>query len=67
VSRLLVGERLSTVDLMAVMLMRWSRNMPRPATTWPHLAAYIGRQRARPSFLEVNVRAGLADWQNGPV
>jgi glutathione S-transferase len=24
----LVGERLSTVDLLAIILMRWSRNMP---------------------------------------
>ena len=34
----IVGDRLSTADLLAVMLMRWSRNMPRPATTWPGLA-----------------------------
>ncbi|QDQ84160.1 glutathione S-transferase family protein [Paraburkholderia megapolitana] len=60
----LVGGKLSTVDLLAVMLMRWSRNMPTPATTWPHLAPYIKRMRALPSFVEVNSREGLVDWLN---
>ncbi|PCE28807.1 glutathione S-transferase [Paraburkholderia acidicola] len=60
----LVGGKLSTVDFLAVMLMRWSRNMPTPATTWPHLAPYITRMRALPSFVEVNAREGLVDWLN---
>ena len=60
----LVGGQLSTVDLMAVMLMRWSRNMVRPATTWPALAGYIGRMRAMPSFVELCRREGLTDWLN---
>jgi glutathione S-transferase len=60
----IVGTRLTTADFLAVMLMRWSRNMPRPATTWPHLAAYIERLRALPSFIELNRREGLTDWQN---
>jgi glutathione S-transferase len=63
----LVGGALSTADLLAGMLMRWSRNMPRPATGWPHLAPYIERLRARPSFIEVNAREGLTDWQNPAV
>jgi glutathione S-transferase len=58
----LVGNRLSAADLLAMMLMRWSRNMPRPATAWPHLAAYIERLRSLPSFIEVSRREGLADW-----
>ncbi len=60
----LVGERLSTVDLLAIMLMRWSRNMPKPATTWTHALPYILRLRALPSFVELNRREGLKDWQN---
>jgi glutathione S-transferase len=60
----LLGSSLSTADLLAIMLMRWSRNMPRPATTWQHLAPYIHRMRSRPSFVEVNRREGLTDWQN---
>lgn len=60
----LSGGELSTVDFLATMLMRWSRNMPRPATTWKNLAPYIQRMRARPSFIEVNNREGLSDWRN---
>jgi glutathione S-transferase len=58
----LVGTHLSTADLLAIMLMRWSRNMPRPATTWRHLAAYAHRLRTLPSFVEVCMREKLADW-----
>jgi glutathione S-transferase len=60
----LIGDRLSTVDFLATMLTRWSRNMPRPATEWPHLARYITAMRARPSFIALNAREGLTDWQN---
>jgi glutathione S-transferase len=60
----LVGGQVSTADLLAVMLMRWSRNMPRPALTWKNLTPYIHRMRSLPSFVEVNRREGLTDWQN---
>jgi glutathione S-transferase len=60
----LLGNELSTADFLGTMLMRWSRNMPRPATTWKHLAPYIQRMRARPFFIEVNDREGLKDWRN---
>ncbi|MET0535993.1 MAG: glutathione S-transferase family protein [Steroidobacter sp.] len=60
----LIGTHLSTADLLGTMLMRWSRNMPRPATSWKHLGPYIQRMRALPSFVEVNDREGLTDWRN---
>ena len=60
----LIGPDLSTADLLAIMVMRWSRNMPRPATTWQNLAPYIRRMRDLPSFIEVNEREGLTDWRN---
>jgi glutathione S-transferase len=59
----LIGTRLGTVDFLGLMLMRWSRNMPRPATTWPHIAPYVERLRNLPSFVAVNAREGLADWR----
>jgi glutathione S-transferase len=58
----LVGERLSTVDLLALMLVRWARNMPRPATTWPQLGLYAARLCALPSFIELNRREALTGW-----
>lgn len=60
----LLGSQLSTADFLAVMLMRWSRNMPRPAVTWKHLLPYIQRMRSLPSFVDVNAREGLTDWLN---
>ena len=61
----LLGSELSTVDFLATMVMRWSRNMPRPATSWKNLAPYIQRMRSRPAFVGVNDREGLKDWRNG--
>jgi glutathione S-transferase len=58
----LLGERLTAADFYLTMLMRWSRNMPRPATEWPHLAALAARLKARPSFAELYQREGLTEW-----
>ncbi|GIU67251.1 glutathione S-transferase family protein [Candidatus Phycosocius spiralis] len=60
----LIGAKLTAVDFLATMLMRWSRNMPKPATTWTFIAPYVQRMRALDSFLEVNRREGLVDWLN---
>lgn len=58
----LLGEQVSAVDFYLVMLMRWSRNMPRPATQWPHLSALAQRLTARPSFRTLYEREGLSEW-----
>jgi glutathione S-transferase len=58
----LLGERMTTVDLLATMLTRWSRAMPRRAEAWPRLGAYMDRMRALPSLREVHAREGLTDW-----
>jgi glutathione S-transferase len=58
----MLGEHLSAVDFLATMLMRWSRNMPKPATEWPHLVAYVQRMKQRPSFAELYAREGLSEW-----
>jgi glutathione S-transferase len=58
----MLGEHFSVVDLYALMLMRWSRNMPRPATEWPHLAALAARLKARPSWQRACAAEGLTEW-----
>jgi glutathione S-transferase len=58
----LLGERISAADFMFTMMMRWSRNMPRPATAWPQLAALAARMKARPSFRTLYEREGLTEW-----
>ena len=59
---LMCGERLSAVDFFATMLMRWSRNMPRPATSWAEIASYVVKMKSRPSFRELYAREELAEW-----
>jgi glutathione S-transferase len=58
----LLGAEPGLVDFFAVMLMRWSRNMPRPATDWPALAALAARVRARPGWRELYRRERLDEW-----
>jgi glutathione S-transferase len=58
----LLGDAPSAADFYLVMLMRWSRNMPRPATGWPHLAALAQRLKARESFRTLYEREGLTEW-----
>jgi glutathione S-transferase len=58
----LLGERLTAADFLCTILARWSRNLPRPATEWPHLRLYLDRMRAMPSLREVHRREGMTDW-----
>ncbi|MDH7451572.1 glutathione S-transferase family protein [Luteimonas composti] len=58
----LLGDRRSAADFVLTMLMRWSRNMPRPSDSWPALAEHARRMKALPSFAEVYRREGLTDW-----
>ncbi|MGN2246488.1 glutathione S-transferase family protein [Frateuria sp. GZRR35] len=58
----LLGERFSGADLLLTMLMRWSRNMPRPATEWPALKQLADRVRARPSWQRLYEIEDLREW-----
>ncbi|MEP6633662.1 MAG: glutathione S-transferase family protein [Luteimonas sp.] len=58
----LLGDRLSVADFYLVMLMRWSRTMPRPATEWPQLAKLAAVLKARPSFATLYAHEGLTEW-----
>jgi glutathione S-transferase len=58
----MLGAGFSVVDLYALMLMRWSRNMPKPATEWRELATLAARLKARPSWKQVCDAEGLIEW-----
>lgn len=58
----LLGDKLSAADFFLTMMMRWSRNMPRPATQWPHLAKLAERMKARPSFKRLYEIEQLSEW-----
>jgi glutathione S-transferase len=58
----LLGTQFSAADLMLIMLMRWSRNMPKPATEWGALHPYAARIKTRPSWKALCALEGLSDW-----
>lgn len=58
----MLGAEFSAVDLLALMYMRWSRNMPRPATAWPALRRYADMLRARPSWKKLCEIEALTEW-----
>ncbi len=58
----LLGRDFSGVDLLLTMYLRWSRNMPRPATEWPALRALADRVRARASWKRLYEVEGLTEW-----
>ncbi|HEY0435624.1 MAG TPA: glutathione S-transferase family protein, partial [Phenylobacterium sp.] len=58
----LFADRPCAADYLAAMLMRWSRNMPRPADSWPALRAYAVRMAGLPSYAELIRREDLAPW-----
>jgi glutathione S-transferase len=58
----LLGADVSGADLVALMYMRWSRNMPRPATAWPALREYAALMRSRPSWQRLCEIEGLTEW-----
>jgi len=58
----LLGDAVSAPDLLLIMLMRWSRNMNRPATAWPVLADYAQRMKSRPSWKQLYAAEGLTEW-----
>jgi glutathione S-transferase len=58
----MLGGSFYGVDLLATMLMRWSRNMPKPATQWPALRRLADLVRARPSWTKLYEIEGLTEW-----
>ena len=58
----LLGAQASVADFYLTMLMRWARNLPRPATDWPHLAELARRMKARPSFRLLYASEQLTEW-----
>jgi glutathione S-transferase len=59
----MLGAEFSGVDLLALMYMRWSRNMPKPVTAWPALRQYADRLRTRPSWARLYEAEGLTEWR----
>lgn len=59
----LLGDAPSAADIYLTMLLRWSRGMPKPGDSQPHLAELARRMKARPAFAETYAREGLEEWR----
>jgi len=59
----LLGDAPSADDLYLTMLLRWTRDMPRPGDSWPHLGELARLMKARPTFAELYAREGLEAWR----
>lgn len=58
----LLGDAPSAADIYLTMLLRWSRSMPKPGDTWPHLGELAQLMKSRPAFAELYAREGLEEW-----
>jgi len=61
----LLGRAFSAADLTLLMLMRWSRNMPKPATQWNALRDFASCVKSRPSWKQLCEREKLSEWASG--
>lgn len=60
----LLGEEFSAVDLLYIMYMRWSRNMPRTALEWPALKRFATLLRQRKSWQRLCDIENLNEWRS---
>ncbi|HEX9474250.1 MAG TPA: glutathione S-transferase family protein [Steroidobacteraceae bacterium] len=60
----LLGGEFSAADLLLIMYMRWSRNMPRTALEWPALRNFATLLRARPSWQRLCDIEQLSEWRS---
>lgn len=59
----LLGAEFSAADLLLLMYMRWSRNMPRSALEWPALRNYATLMRGRRSWQQLCDLEKLTEWR----
>ena len=62
--KFVVGDQFNCADIQAVMLMRWSREMPKPAASWPNIKRYLNEISNRPAFIKVHTEEQLENWIN---
>ena len=60
----LLGEEFSAADLLLIMYMRWSRNMPRTALDWPALKRFATLMRERASWQRLCDVENLKEWRS---
>lgn len=56
----LLGQRFSAADIFLTMMARWSRNMAKPATTYPNIKRCVDLVMARPAIQRAFKAEGLS-------
>lgn len=60
----LLGDEFSGADLLLIMYLRWSRNMPRPGLEWPALKRFAALVRERASWQRLCDIERLSEWRS---
>jgi glutathione S-transferase len=60
----LLGEQRTAADLLLIMYMRWSRNMPKSALEWPTLLPFAKLMRGRKSWQQLCDIEKLEEWRS---
>ena len=58
----MLGSTYGVLDMMTIVLLRWSRNMPKPATEWPRIAKFVSKVKSRAAWKRVYKIDGLTEW-----
>jgi glutathione S-transferase len=58
----MLGSSYGVVDMFAIVLLRWSRNMPKPATEWPAIAKFAHKVKGRSTWKRLYKIDGLTEW-----
>jgi glutathione S-transferase len=56
----LLGQRFSAADIFLTMMARWSRNMAKPAVTYPNIKRNVDLVVARPAIQRAYKAEGLS-------
>ena len=58
----LLGSTYGVIDMLAIVTVRWSRNMPKPATEWPAIAKFASKVKGRSTWKRLYKVDGLTEW-----
>jgi glutathione S-transferase len=58
----MLGSAYGVVDMFAIVLVRMSRNMPKPATQWPKIAKFASKVKGRSTWKRLYKIDELTEW-----
>jgi glutathione S-transferase len=58
----MLGSKYGVLDMLTIVMVRWSRNMPKPATEWPAIAKFASKVKGRSNWKRLYKIDGLTEW-----